>query len=256
MICQIGAAATPSADLIQSITAASGGTDAFHAIGVIRMEINEKDSFADGTSQSSDYAVILDTTLDNIRLEMGDGQIIIVSNGDTGWALIRGALDERRQTAHMAPKIIRKKLMPWLLPFTLTLKGVYFPNAPSETTYKGQPALKAAFTVPSTFFDTPVMNTNWTLFMSKGSHQILAAEFPPNPDFKEASKEGMHYRLTKTTEIKGVRIPAQIEVTGIDDEGNTTQTTRTITITTSIVKDPSPALFLHPDKVHAFEEDE
>jgi hypothetical protein len=256
MICQIGAAATPSADLIQSITAASGGMDAFSAIGVIQMEINEKDSFADGTSQSTDYTLVLDTTLDSIRLEMGDGQIVIVSNGDTGWALVRGALDERRQTSHMAPKIIRKKVMPWLLPFTLTLKGVYFPRAPSETAYEGEPALKAAFTVPSTFFDTPVMNTNWTVFMANEDHRILAAEFPPNPDFREAKKEGMHYRLTKTTEIKGVRIPAEIKVTGIDDEGKKTKTTRIITITTSIVKDPSPALFLHPDKLRAFEEDE
>ncbi len=255
-LCQIGAAATPSADLIKKITAASGGMEAFEELGIIRMEISEKDSFADGTSHSSSFTAIFDTRFDNFRLEMGGGQIVIVSNGDDGWALIRGELDERKQTIQMAPKVIRTKVLPWLLPFTLNLKGVYFPASPSATTFEGKPALKAAFTVPGTFFDTPVMNTKWTAFLSKDNHRIVGAEFLPNEEFKEAEKEGMHYRITKSAELKGVRFPSEIEVNGIDAAGRNTQTKRTITIKTSIVDEPSPALFLHPELLKAFEDDE
>jgi len=255
-LCQIGVAATPSADLIKKITAASGGTEAFEELGIIRLEITEKDSFADGTSQSSDFTAILDTRFDNIRLEMGGGQIVIVSNQDDGWALIRGKLDERKQTIQMAPKVIRTKILPWLFPFTLDLTGIYFPESPSATSFTGKPAQKVAFTVPGTFFDTPVMNTKWTLFLSKDSYQIIGAQFLPNEEFKEAKKEGMRYRITKTSELKGVRFPSEIDVTGIDTAGRTTQTKRTITIKTTIVDDPSPALFLHPELLQAFEDDE
>ncbi|RLE23475.1 MAG: hypothetical protein DRJ65_11760 [Acidobacteria bacterium] len=255
-LCQIGVAATPSADLIKKIAAASGGMEAFEKLGVIRLEITEKDSFADGTDLSSSFTATLDTRLDNIRLEMGDGQIVIVSNGDNGWALIRGQLDERKQTLQMAPKVIRKKLLPWLLPFTLNLNGVYFPDSPSATTFAGKPALKAAFTVPDSFFDTPVMNTKWTAFLSKDDNRIVGAEFLPNEEYKEAMKEGMRYHITKATELKGVRIPTEINVTGIDAAGRTTQTKRTITIKATIVNEPSPALFLHPELLQAFEEDE
>lgn len=255
-LCQIGVAAPSSKAMVEKTTAASGGLEAFQALGVIRMEITEKDSFADGTTQNSDFTLTLDTTFDNLRMEMENGQIVVVSNGDTGWALIQGKLDDRRQTGHMAPKIIRKKVMPWLLPFTLSLNGVYFPKQASETTFEGKPAQEAVFTVPSTFFDTPLMNTNWTVYLAKDDHRLLAAEFLPTKGYEAAKNEGMHYRLNATTKLKGVRIPSVIEVTGIDAEGKKTQTRRTITIKTSIVNDPSPALFLHPDKVRAFEEDE
>jgi len=254
-LCQIGVAATPSADLIKKITAASGGMEAFEKLGVIRLEITEKNSFADGTDLSSSFTATLDTRFDNIRLEMGGGQIAIVANGDDGWALIRGELDERKQTIKMAPKVIRTKILPWLFPFTLNLNGVYFPDSPSATTFGGKAALKAPFSVPGTFFDTPVMNTKWTAFLSKDDHRIVGAEFLPSEEFKEAKKEGMRYHITKATELEGVRIPSEITVTGIDAAGRATQVKRTITIKTTIVSEPSPALFLHPDLLEAFEED-
>ncbi len=252
-LCQFGVAATPSADLIEKITAASGGLEAFQALGAIRMEITEKDTSVDGAGQTSSFTAILDTTFDNIRLEMENGQIIIISNGDSGWALVQGKLDERRQTSHMAPKVIRKKIMPWLFPFTLNLSGVYFPEQPSAKTFDGKAALAATFTVPGSFFDTPVVNTTWTTRLTKDDHRLLAAEFLPTEGYNES---GMRYRLKTTTELKGVQLPSVIEVTGIDTSGKETQAKRTITIKTSIVGEPSPALFLHPDRLRAIEEDE
>ncbi len=252
-LCQFGVAATPSADLIEKITAASGGLEAFQALGVIRMEITEKDTAADGAGQSSNFTAILDTTFDNIRLEMENGQIVIVSNGDSGWALVQGNLDERQQTSHMAPKVIRKKIMPWLFPFTLNLSGVYFPAQPSVETFDKKATLAATFTVPGSFFDTPVVNTTWTTHLTKGDNRLMAAEFLPTEGYNEA---GMRYRLKTTTELKGVQLPSIIEVAGIDASGKETSSKRTITIKTSIVGEPSPALFLHPQKLKAFEEDE
>ncbi len=252
-LCQFGAAATPSADLIEKISTASGGLEAFQALGVIRMEITEKDTGADGAGQTSKYTVILDTSFDNIRLEMENGQIIIVSNRDSGWALVKGTLDDRRQTSHMAPKVIRKKIMPWLFPFTLNLTGVYFPAQPSVETFDGKAALAATFTVPGSFFDTPAVNTTWTTHLTKDDSRLLAAEFLPAEGYNEA---GMRYRLKTTTELKGVQLPSLIEVTGIDAVGKETQSKRIITIKTFIVGEPSPALFLHPQQLKAFEEDE
>jgi len=252
-LCQIGAAATPSADLIKKITTASGGTEAFQALGVIRMEITEKDTLQDGTSQSSSFTATVDTSFNNIRLEMENGQIIIVSNGDTGWALVQGKLDERRQTAHMAPKVVRKKIMPWLLPFSLNLNGVYFPEKPSAATFDGKAALTAAFTVPGTFFDTPAVNTTWTAHLTKGNNRLLAAGFLPAEGYNEA---GMLFRIKTTAEINGVQFPSFIEVNRLDATGKKTPGKRTITIKSSIVDEPSPALFLHPERLRAIEEDE
>ncbi len=251
-------AGTTSKVLADEAIAVWGSQQAFDSLGILKLEVTEDDSLPDGTRQTTAYTLYYDTTTDQRRLELGQGKVVIVSDNASGWATTDGKLDDRAQTAHLAPRFVNMKLMPALLPFSLTLRGVGFTGQASPTSFEGTPALPLEFYVPNNFFNSPFVNTRWTAFVAEDDHHYLGAEFLPVTGYennKNVKNSGMRFRVTETTSVKGVRFATTIIVESLDKAGKATGSRRTMKIRATVVEDSSPLLFLHPDKVRAFDED-
>lgn len=256
-ICTTAAlAATTAKSQADQAMAAWGGQQAFKSLGIMKFVVTESDSLPDGTQQSTTFTLYYDTETTQRRLELPEGDVVIVSDHASGWATSGGQLDDRAQTSHLAPRFINNKLLPVILPFSMTLQGVGFPTQkqPQATHFQGAPANRLDFSVPTNFFNTPLVNTRWAVFTGKDEHNYLGAEFLPVPGYEATKSQGMRFHVTKTTEIDGVRFCSEIAIDSIDSAGKPTGNRRTMKIRASVVREPSPALFLHPDTVRAIEE--
>ncbi len=234
-----------------------GSRQAFDSLGILKLEVTEEDSMPDGTRKKTAYTLYFDTRTAQRRLELAEGKVVIVSDNTSGWATTEGKLDDRAQTAHLAPRFINMKLMPALLPFSLTLRGVGLSGRATPTGFEGTPALPLEFSVPNTFFNSPFVNTSWTVFVAEDDHHYLGAEFLPVSGYENnenVKNSGMRFRVTETSSVKGVRFATMIIVDSLDKAGKATGSRRTMTIRPTVVEGPTPTLFMHPDKVRAFED--
>lgn len=251
------AAGTPSKTLADDAIKAWGGQPTFDSLGVLKLEVTESDSMADGTQQSNSYTLYFDTETGQRRLELGQGKVVIVSDHTKGWATTDGKLDDRDQTSHLAPRFINMKLLPALLPFSLTLRGVGFTGQSTSTTFEGSPALPLTFYVPNNFFNSPFVSTQWKVFVSPDDHHYLGAEFLPvsgYDDNENVKNSGMRFRVTDTKTVNGLQFATTVIVDSLNKTGKASGTRRTMTIRPTVVEAPSPTLFLHPEIVQAFEE--
>ena len=244
--------------LFEETMSAWGGRQAYESLGILKLEVTEDDLMPDGARQTTTYTLYFDTNTAQRRLELAQGSVVIVSDSVSGWATTGGTLDDRGQTAHLAPRFINMKLLPALLPFSLTLRGVNLSGQPAAVSLEGKPAVGLKFSVPNTFFNSPFVNTRWTAFVAEDDHHYLGAEFLPVSGYennKNVKNAGMRFQVTETTNVKGVRFATAITVDSLDKFGKATGSRRTMKIRPTVVEEPSPALFLHPDKVRAFDED-
>ncbi len=234
-----------------------GGRSAFEALGVIKLEVEENATGVDGTRQHSRYTLFLDTETGKKRMELPDKEVVIVAGDTTGWATAKGILDDRPQTARYAPGFINMKLFPALLPFTLGFEGVTAETTTVEGRFDGKPAAVLAVTVREGFFTSPLVNTHWQVFLEPGNLHFLGARFTPTPGFEGVKNNvGMRFKVTETARLGNLTIPSRITAESIDAAGATTGNRQDIVIKASILSDPSPALFLHPEALRALEGDD
>lgn len=243
------AAATP----VELAWSSWGGQSAFQELGVLRFDVTEHDTLPSGEKRTTNYTLYFDTETGRSRLEIPAMQWVFGSNGEEGWATVKGELDERAQTASVAPGMINMKLFPALLPYSLDVEGVS-PSAQSQpATFEGRPALAVPVHLTPGFFSSPLLNNLWTVFLSKEDHHFVGAQTLPTPGYEAAHTPGMRFRVTGTTTLKGVTVATSFDIDSIDASGKPTGNRRTMTITPSIVDSPSPALFMNPKKVEELE---
>lgn len=248
-------AAPPDGDqLLANMLDAAGGLDAFRELGVLEITIDGEETAADGTQRNRRTTAYIDTgTLSNMRIELAN-DVVVARNGRNGWATLAGSLDDRPQASRMAIATINKRLFPLLLPFTLEMEGIQLSEV-HETSFEGEPAWRAALTFPMHFFVSPSMETTWHVYVRKSDNVLLAAEFFPPDSVRQIRPEGIRYRVIKRTTIgSGVRLPAQVLLDGIDENGAPTGHVRVTKLQIKVRGPFEPALFLHPDQLEAIEE--
>jgi hypothetical protein len=248
-------AAAPDAEvLLKGMIQAAGGMDAFRELGVLEISLTEEETTTKGTQRNQQSTAYVDaTTLANMRLDLA-GDVVVARNGATGWATISGAADERPQASRSALAALNMRLVPLLLPFTLTMDGIRFGEI-HETSFEGEPAWRVALSFPHGFFLSPSMDTTWYLHVRKSDSALLAAEFYPPKDIRQIRSEGVRYRVLKQTTIgSGVRLPAQVLLDGIDLNGSPTGHVRVTKMQIRVRGPFEPALFLDPTQLKAIEE--
>lgn len=245
--------AQSSAGLIAQTSDAAGGLKAFNDLGVLQMEISQVETYADGTNGGTAYTAYVDTNLVNTRLELA-GEIISVGNGNTGWATMQGQPDIRQQTPRMAPAFNRERILPLLFPFTLNLEGLILGDQVDEVVFAKKPALRFSFSVAEMYFASPLMGLQWDVLVSPDDHRFIAARFLPVEGFAEAKNEGLQIEILETKKVNGVTLPTRIMMKGINQSGQPTGMEREVTIKTTVLLEPNPALFIRPDLLEALEE--
>ncbi|MCD4749114.1 MAG: hypothetical protein K8R59_07055 [Thermoanaerobaculales bacterium] len=239
------AAGPTTSSVITDTLSALGGRQAFGELGVLRMEISENEQIPGGETNSLKYTAYIDTSLENSRLELPGG-IIVVSNGLVGWAIVNGNFDSRKQTPRMAPAMNHQKLFPLLLPFTLDMKQINFSKNVAETNFQGTAAWKFSVSLPKLFFPTPMIAQIWEVFVDRKNLKNITARYFPVQEYIEVQPEGMQFQPKKWTEINGVSLPTEVLVQGIDSKARVTGHTLQMSVAYSIVSDPDPTLFVAP----------
>ncbi len=248
------AAAAPTAQAaVEKMTAAAGGLDAFSSFAMVTLQVAEDESAAGGRQRTGHYVAHAATVgLAQLRLDMGKGTVIARNGGD-GWAMMGGTVDTRPQTPAMAFGTANQRLFPLLLPFSLGMDGVAV-GAVAEGTWDGKPAWRLDVDFTRNFFASPVMQTTWQVYAAKSDWSLLGAEFQPVAQFAGVA-EGVRYRVLRTAVVKGVRLPTELLMEGIDANRVPNGHNRTVTITA----EPRPwdaSLFIDPQHLEAMDEDD
>jgi hypothetical protein len=240
-------AESPSAETVveRAISAAEvESTLAGHDL--IRAAIHQEETTSDGKSHVKDTtALIYGERLDSIRLELGNGTSLVL-NGTTGWATIRGRVDDRPQTPLMAAGTIRQSLFPLLLPFSLRLEGVNL-GPVSHGSFDGTSAWILQVNFGPNFFASPIMATTWRIFIDRETHLVLGAEFLPPIEYQKVANEGVRYRFLKHEAIDGLVFPIHILLDGIDLNGIENGHVRVTKLSFSSIETFDPTVFMRPD---------
>jgi len=215
---------------------------------VIRAAIHQEETASDGTTSEQNLtALIYGETLDSIRLELGNG-ISLALNGTTGWATIRGQVDERPQTPLMAAGTIRQSLFPLLLPFTLRFDGVRL-GPVTEGTFDGKPAWVLQVDFEENFFASPAMATTWNVLIDRETRLVLGAEFIPSVEYQKVVNEGVRYRMLKHETTDGLVLPVHVLLDGIDMNGVENGHVRVTKLSFTSVGAFDPTVFVRPDLI-------
>ncbi len=249
----VAVAATPEPqEIVDRMIAAAGG-EAFAKLGVIELEVEEEETMSDGTQSKRAYTAYADTSnLKNLRLEM-PGNVVLGRFGDEAWATRGGILDDRRQTPHMAKGTLNQRLFPLLLPFSLKMDGVRVTGV-EETSWEGRDAWVLSLPFLKGFFTSPVLNTTWQLIVARDDASILAVEFVPSAEFRKVENEGIRYRILKYQDVEGAHVASWFLLDGISVNRRESGHVRVTKIETSVRGPWEPALFMHPKRLEAFEE--
>lgn len=247
-------AATPQPDeLVERVLAAAGG-EAFAAIGVLELTVEEEQTRNDGTTSRNRYTAWVDTAnLQNARLQL-PGEVIVARGGGEGWSTTKGVLDDRPQTPGMAARTLNQSLFPLLLPYSLRMEGVWLKEV-AETTWEGRPAWALLIPFAKGFFVSPVLTTTWRVVVARDDASILAVDFLPSAEYRDVQPMGMRYRILKHDDVNGARVPSQIVAVGMNFEGRESGATRLTRITPTVHGPWDPRLFINPQRLEALEED-
>jgi len=245
----LASAETPTVErtVARAISAAeTNSTLAEH--DMLRIAIRREETASDGTAKVRELtATVHGGRLGNIRVEVG-GDIILVLNNGTGWAMMQGKVDTRVQTPRMAAGTVRQTIFPLMLPFSLRMDGVRLGATVTEATFDNTPAWVVEAEFEPDFFATPSKITTWKIFISRENSLVLGAEFQPAAEFRAVIDEGIRYRVLTRQDVDGLNLPTQILLDGIDINGvenNHVQVTK-MESTTAGPLDLS--IFIHPDE--------
>jgi len=239
-------AATPTAqEVLQKAVAAADPDSAMADSDMIRMSIHQEETTSDGSTENSQLTALAHgDRLQNTRVELSQG-VSLVLNNRTGWALIRGQLDERPQTPRMAAGTIRQTLVPLLLPFSLQMEGIRLGMA-TEGTFDGTPAWVIDATFENDFFAAPSMVTTWFIFIDRKTNLVLGAEYLPTDEFRVIQAEGIRYRYLKRQTVGGINLAAQVLLDGIDFNGAENGHVRVTKISTTLAGPLDLSIFVSP----------
>jgi hypothetical protein len=193
------------------------------------------------------------SNLDNLRMEYPGGTVVGRTRAG-GWSSNNGVIDDRRQTPDVARKSLNQTVFPLLLPFTLKMDGVWVRDV-REMTWEDRDVWVLTIPFSKGFFVNPILTTNWYVVVAKDDYSILATEFLPAVEYRKISPEGVRYRILKTEDISGARIPTQLLAIGIDVR-NIESGHHRITKMKPSVRLWEPALFLSPAQLEALEEED
>lgn len=241
---------TPSA-LADRAVEAWGGQEALENAGVVKLDVTEKE----GNQTAGHYILYYDARTGQRRMEMPENEVVLAGNTSSGWIMVKDKVDDRPQSGVMAPQFINMKLLPALFPFTLGLNGVTPIAEPKTVPFQGQPATTFDIITPKKFFSSPFVNSRWTIAVARDDGHYLGAEFLPTQTFGNRTENfGMRFTVQDVVEVNGLRFASTVLIDSLDGSGNPTGARRTMTIQPTIVESPSPALFLHPDKIRELDE--
>jgi len=258
VFCLAGAASaeTPSVDaVVAAAIDAAESTSTMAAHDMIRVEIHQEETTSDGETESrSQTAVFHGDRIQNLRVELTAGVSLGLS-GSTGWAMIRGKVDDRPQTPKMAAGTIRQNLFPLLLPFSLLMEGVELQSV-TQSTFDSRPVWAVEINFASGFFAAPSMVAPWRIFIDRESNLVLGAEYYPAEQFRTVLDEGIRYRYLKRQDVDGINLPAQVLLDGIDFNGVENGHVRVTKISALTAGPFDLALFINPDQAAKLEADE
>jgi hypothetical protein len=233
---------------------AAGGLDGFRKLTVLDIDYVNEETTKQGKASKTPYSAYVSAVdLQSLRVEM-PGDIVIVRNGDSGWATMKGALDTRPQTPVMARSTAHFHLVPLLLPFSLTMDGARLFDVEPDT-FEGEPVWRMKLQFGHRFFNNPVMDTEWTLFASRKDGSFVAAEYVPPGEYTNIPTEGMRIRYTKIQTVGGVQLPSQALLEGLDTNG--VPNGHVAIFSVKIASAPwDSELFIDPETLESMEEED
>jgi hypothetical protein len=241
-------------EILNRVVAAAGGEE-FTKIGVLKLEVSQEETRADGAITESTYTAYVSTSnLENQRLEYPN-DLVIGHHGAGGWSTLAGVMDDRPQTSVRAEKTLRQIIFPWLLPHSLKMQGVRASEY-REAALDDRGVWLVALPFAKGFFNSPVLNTSWLMVVDQEDASLVTMEFYPGPQFRDVSPVGVRYRVLEYQEVAGAKIPKQILAVGINAHGVESGHTRVTSIEASVHGPWDPALFLSPAQLEALEEDD
>jgi hypothetical protein len=241
-------------EIVDQMIAAAGG-EAFAKLGVVKLEVDQEEIRNDGTSSRRTYTLYVDTeNLNNLRAEY-PGEMVVGRAGANGWSTNRGILDDRPQTPSMARMSLNQLVFPLLMPYSLKMDGVWVKEI-RETTVDGREVWALAIPFVKGFFPSPLMTTTWLMVVDRKDYSILWYEFMPPVEYRDVSPVGIRYRILKTSELDGAKVPAQLLLVGTNSAGMESGANRVTKIEASVHSTWDPTLFLSPAQLEALERED
>ncbi len=214
----------------------------------LKMAINEEETTAKGDRVVKRHydAIVRFPELLPARLEMANN-VILVNLGADAWAKIKGKLDDRRQTPMMLRGKQHQVFFPLLLPWSLGESGV-LPISVEKVTFEKTPAIALKVRFEKSYFVSPVMTTDWTIFFEPKTLQPIAAQYTPPPKFLELMQESVRYRYLRWEDVGGFQLPSVVLAEGFHDKDDVlTGHLKTTRVKHSLVQNPDPMLFANPN---------
>jgi len=243
---------TAKSQLLDTILAHAGAATAPKIDGVFRLDVTSEETTSDGVPHKTKFtAWVNPASFTQRRLQLTE-KVVIGFDGRAAWATIDGKPDTRPQTDLQGTGTLNRLLFPLLLPFSLAQQGIVF-GTPTKAKWEKKPALEVPLTFPANFFYSPVMDTNWELFVDPSTHRVLGAQFTAAYQFVKVGAEGMRYYVLTWQTVEGVTLPAKALAIGIDQLGHESGHVKRINLT--VTKVPGDAsLFLSPEALAAIGE--
>jgi hypothetical protein len=243
---------TAKSQLLETVLANAGAAKAPKIDGVLRFDVTAEETTSDGVPHDSKFtAWVNPANFAQRRLQLNQ-KVVIGFDGQAAWATIGGKPDTRPQTGLQGAGTLNRLLFPLLLPLSLDQAGVHL-GSPSKATWERNPALKASLIFPPNFFYSPVMDTNWELFVDPATHRILGAQFTASYEYAKVGAEGMRYYVLTWTTVDGLTLPAKLLAVGIDPQGHESGHVKRINVTWKKVSGDA-SLFLSPQALSAIGE--
>lgn len=180
------------------------------------------------------------------RFEMPQHELVAGDDGSGGWAIVRGQADPRPRTNYMVKRQIQTDMFPLFLPFSLTWDGVEVTGV-SPSRYKGRDVWVLALEFERTFFSSPQISLQWSVIVDQADNRVIGAYSLATDLGHGLRADGMGFSWRKPTVIRGVTLPGEQRVVGIDETGTEKAHTRLETIAWSLIPSADAAkLFTSP----------
>lgn len=239
---------TPTArDLIRRACDAAGALEAYSRLGTLQLDLT-REEVAVGGAVTRSRVTRYTTTPGPVpgRFEIAEHKLVAGDDGSGGWALLNDQPDGRPQTVYMVKRQLQTDLFPVLLPFSLTWDGVGI-SAVASHRFQDRDVWRLAVDFERTFFSSPQISLVWFVYVDKATHQVLGAESVHTDLGHGLRADGMRFSWPKRTTLRGVTLPAEQRVVGLDEMGNEKAHTRAEMLAWSLVPPArATALFENP----------
>ncbi len=242
-----GGAPPPADELIRKACDAAGGIDKFRALGIVQLTLNRNEIANDGTETKSETNFYFRAPGPiPARLENLEQQLVAGDDGSGGWAVTGNAVDSRAMTVYMVERVIRTDLFPLLMPFSLTWDGVTVRQVVADTV-EGTPAWRLDLALPTSFFFTPQISSNWKIYVDRNKFTVLRAESDPTDLGKGVKADGMLITWAKPVKLGEVWLYSQMVTLGRNMKGEIQPHSRRDTMTYKLLPvTEAPKLFPNP----------